>query len=343
MCTPKDVLDPSVDGQISYLCGRHDCSLLHFGDPVIGTVYDDRILVSSGQWWPLPRAGAPQSQGLAHTPRHGPGRTVITISQPDLTPLSGALLVAKQGHFTGHFALVAPHAERRQGATDQGKDRDKARQRATSTGRLAPWLGLGCLLGLGIGPRDGGAIDHVAATPGPEPGLGRWLTQALPTVAGQGRPQACREAFAGLTVTAGMGRAQRLALGDHPRAQATERLAARAIGRKDWQEKRPQGERRGKEPVAACNPFLGQDGRAVRRCQGALSAPGRRRHSVMAGGLKLTGQRRCDTLHHKRPPGGMGPGRWQRSRSSQRGVGLSHYKFYKFFCLKEAPFVPEPG
>src|SRR5438132_7206606 len=55
MCTPKDVLDPSVDGQISYLCGRHDCSLLHFGDPVIGTVYDDRILVSSGQWWPLPR------------------------------------------------------------------------------------------------------------------------------------------------------------------------------------------------------------------------------------------------------------------------------------------------
>src|SRR2546430_1738318 len=59
MCTPKDVLDPSVDGQISYLCGRHDCSLLHFGDPVIGTVYDDRILVSSGQWWPLPRVLAP--------------------------------------------------------------------------------------------------------------------------------------------------------------------------------------------------------------------------------------------------------------------------------------------
>src|SRR5437899_12631630 len=58
MCTPKDVLDPSVDGQISYLCGRHDCSLLHFGDPVIGTVYDDRILVSSGQWWPLPRGAA---------------------------------------------------------------------------------------------------------------------------------------------------------------------------------------------------------------------------------------------------------------------------------------------
>src|SRR5437660_4470849 len=59
MCTPKDVLDPSVDGQISYLCGRHDCSLLHFGDPVIGTVYDDRILVSSGQWWPLPRGHTP--------------------------------------------------------------------------------------------------------------------------------------------------------------------------------------------------------------------------------------------------------------------------------------------
>src|SRR2546422_7852596 len=62
MCTPKDVLDPSVDGQISYLCGRHDCSLLHFGDPVIGTVYDDRILVSSGQWWPLPR-GPPTTSG----------------------------------------------------------------------------------------------------------------------------------------------------------------------------------------------------------------------------------------------------------------------------------------
>src|SRR2546425_4807325 len=64
MCTPKDVLDPSVDGQISYLCGRHDCSLLHFGDPVIGTVYDDRILVSSGQWWPLPRATAPEDRRL---------------------------------------------------------------------------------------------------------------------------------------------------------------------------------------------------------------------------------------------------------------------------------------
>src|SRR2546425_9373182 len=64
MCTPKDVLDPSVDGQISYLCGRHDCSLLHFGDPVIGTVYDDRILVSSGQWWPLPRGSPPTSAEL---------------------------------------------------------------------------------------------------------------------------------------------------------------------------------------------------------------------------------------------------------------------------------------
>src|SRR5256885_13666134 len=69
MCTPKDVLDPSVDGQISYLCGRHDCSLLHFGDPVIGTVYDDRILVSSGQWWPLPRGHALTGGGHPARPR----------------------------------------------------------------------------------------------------------------------------------------------------------------------------------------------------------------------------------------------------------------------------------
>src|SRR5256885_2793203 len=68
MCTPKDVLDPSVDGQISYLCGRHDCSLLHFGDPVIGTVYDDRILVSSGQWWPLPRGYPPTPMPPRITP-----------------------------------------------------------------------------------------------------------------------------------------------------------------------------------------------------------------------------------------------------------------------------------
>src|SRR2546426_6156919 len=65
MCTPKDVLDPSVDGQISYLCVRHDCSLLHFGDPVIGTVYDDRILVSSGQWWPLPRGISPSKRRIS--------------------------------------------------------------------------------------------------------------------------------------------------------------------------------------------------------------------------------------------------------------------------------------
>src|SRR5438128_12680653 len=71
MCTPKDVLDPSVDGQISYLCGRHDCSLLHFGDPVIGTVYDDRILVSSGQWWPLPRVYSP-AEGPPGVPTEAP-------------------------------------------------------------------------------------------------------------------------------------------------------------------------------------------------------------------------------------------------------------------------------
>src|SRR2546422_5001592 len=72
MCTPKDVLDPSVDGQISYLCGRHDCSLLHFGDPVIGTVYDDRILVSSGQWWPLPRGAAPELRPIPEAARDTP-------------------------------------------------------------------------------------------------------------------------------------------------------------------------------------------------------------------------------------------------------------------------------
>jgi len=150
-------------------------------------------------------------------------------------------------------------------------------------------------------------------TPFPEPSLGRLLTQALSTVAGQGRDDAFREAFAGLTVTAGLGRARRLALGDHPRAQAAERLSAGAIGRKDLQEKRPQGEMRGKEPVAAYNPFLGHDLRDVRRCQGAIIEQGRRRHGLVAVDLKLTGQRGCDILRPKRPPGGMRPWRWQRS------------------------------
>jgi len=53
------------------------------------------------------------------------------------------LLLSKQGHFTCRFALVASHSERRQGATDQVKDRDKARKRETYTGLLAPWLGIG--------------------------------------------------------------------------------------------------------------------------------------------------------------------------------------------------------
>src|SRR2546425_13276026 len=83
MCTPKDVLDPSVDGQISYLCGRHDCSLLHFGDPVIGTVYDDRILVSSGQWWPLPRGGPPcRGLGGRSHPRRRRGGFPLVVPPP---------------------------------------------------------------------------------------------------------------------------------------------------------------------------------------------------------------------------------------------------------------------
>src|SRR5207237_5596503 len=59
MRTTKDLLDPAVDVCISYLCGRHACSLLHSGGIVIGTVYDDRIVVSSDERWPLPRADTP--------------------------------------------------------------------------------------------------------------------------------------------------------------------------------------------------------------------------------------------------------------------------------------------
>src|SRR2546423_11236394 len=55
MRTTKDLLDPAVDVCISYLCGRHACSLLHSGGIVIGTVYDDRIVMSSDERWPLPR------------------------------------------------------------------------------------------------------------------------------------------------------------------------------------------------------------------------------------------------------------------------------------------------
>src|SRR5262245_22115642 len=52
----EDVLDPSMNGRISYLGGRHACSLLHSGGDVTRTVYDDRVPMSSSQWWPLPRA-----------------------------------------------------------------------------------------------------------------------------------------------------------------------------------------------------------------------------------------------------------------------------------------------
>ena len=41
-------LDPAIDRLVSYLGGRHDCSLLQSGGVVIGTVYDDRTPMSSG-------------------------------------------------------------------------------------------------------------------------------------------------------------------------------------------------------------------------------------------------------------------------------------------------------
>jgi hypothetical protein len=63
-------------------------------------------------------------EALPTQPRDGPVRTVITISQYDIATLSGALLLSKQRHFSGRFPLVTPYPERRQGATDQVKDRD---------------------------------------------------------------------------------------------------------------------------------------------------------------------------------------------------------------------------
>ena len=244
---------------------------------------------------------------LPASPRDSPIRTVITIGQHDIATLSDALWLSKQSHFPCRFALVTPYSERREGATNQGTDRDNARKRKASTGLLPRLLGIGGLIGLGIGHRDGGTINDFAATPFPEPGRGRLCTQALPTVAGQCRHNAFGEACAGLTVTAGMGRARRWACGDHPRAQATECLAAGAIGRKDLQEKRPQGARRGKEPVSACNPLLSQDLRDVRWFQGAIIEQARRCHGLVAVERKLTGQRGCETLPHKMPPGGMMP------------------------------------
>src|SRR5438552_1046409 len=79
-------------------------------------------------------------KALPTQPRDGPVRTVITISSHDIPTLYVALLLAKQGHFTGRFARVAPHSERRQGATDQVKDRDQARKRETYTGLLTSGL-----------------------------------------------------------------------------------------------------------------------------------------------------------------------------------------------------------
>jgi hypothetical protein len=52
----EQVLDPLLDRLISSLGGRHTCSLLHAGGVVLGTVYEDCSLLSSGQRWPLPRA-----------------------------------------------------------------------------------------------------------------------------------------------------------------------------------------------------------------------------------------------------------------------------------------------
>ena len=90
-------------------------------------------------------------EALLSQPRNGPVRTVITVSQYDIATLYVMLLLAKQRHFTGRFALVTPHPERRQGATDEVKDCDKTRKRKASTGLLARLLGIGCLIGLSIG------------------------------------------------------------------------------------------------------------------------------------------------------------------------------------------------
>ena len=65
--------------------------------------------------------------------RDGPARTVITISQHDIATLSVALLLLKQRHFPCRFALIMSYPERRQGATPQVKDRDKACKRKSRT------------------------------------------------------------------------------------------------------------------------------------------------------------------------------------------------------------------
>jgi hypothetical protein len=182
---------------------------------------------------------------LPTPPRESPVRTVRTSSPHAIATRSGALLWSQQGHCPGRLALGAPHPERRQNPTDQGKDRAHARQRQAYPGLLALGRGRGGLLGRGLGHRDGRARDAFDATPLPEPGLGRLSTQALTPVAGQCRHDAFAEALAGCTITAGRGCARRVACGAHPRAQATERLSAGASGRKDVQEQRPQGAMRG--------------------------------------------------------------------------------------------------
>ena len=45
--TAEDGLDPAMNRGISYLCGRHDCSLLHAGGVMVGTVYDDRVAANA--------------------------------------------------------------------------------------------------------------------------------------------------------------------------------------------------------------------------------------------------------------------------------------------------------
>ena len=90
-------------------------------------------------------------EALLPQPRNGPVRTVITISQYDIATLYVMLLLAKQRHFTGRFALVTPHPERRQGATAEVKACDKTRTRKASTGLLAQLRGIGGLIGLSIG------------------------------------------------------------------------------------------------------------------------------------------------------------------------------------------------
>jgi len=57
-------------------------SLLHAGGDVTRTVYDDRVPMSSRQWWPLPRGDAPPAAGppparrqvaFARCPQHATG------------------------------------------------------------------------------------------------------------------------------------------------------------------------------------------------------------------------------------------------------------------------------